>query len=299
MYISYDYYRVFYYVAKYKGVTRAANVLINDQPNVTRTIKNLENQLGCTLFIRSNRGVRLTPEGERLYSHVSAAVEQIQSGEEELSRANSLKSGTVSISSSEIALFCLLPTLGSYREKYPDVKLRVSNQSTPQAIAALRDGESDIALVTTPTGSADSLDVTDIREIHETAICGQAFADIAERRLSFEELLRLPIISLGRHTKTYELYSGFFIGKGLEFSPSVEVATADQVLPMAENNLGIGFLPKEFIIGRTSGITELTLKEPLPTRRICLIKRPGNNLNTAAKELERMIRENNDFSQMR
>ena len=70
MFISYDYYRIFYYVAKYGNISKAAKVLLSSQPNVTRTIKNLEGELGCTLFSRTSRGMRLTPEGERLYGHV-------------------------------------------------------------------------------------------------------------------------------------------------------------------------------------------------------------------------------------
>ena len=45
MYISYDYYRIFYYVAKYGNFTQAAQALMNNQPNITRTIKNLEAEL--------------------------------------------------------------------------------------------------------------------------------------------------------------------------------------------------------------------------------------------------------------
>ena len=56
MYISYDYYRVFYYVAKYGNITQAAKLMLNSQPNLTRTIKNLEAELGCALFSRSNQG---------------------------------------------------------------------------------------------------------------------------------------------------------------------------------------------------------------------------------------------------
>ena len=75
MYVSYDYYRVFYFVAKYENISQAAKLLLNNQPNITRTIKNLESALGCTLFVRNRHGVKLTPEGERLYSHVKIAFE--------------------------------------------------------------------------------------------------------------------------------------------------------------------------------------------------------------------------------
>ena len=73
MNISYDYYRIFYFVAKHQSFTRAAAILMNNEPNISRAIKNLEHALGCTLFIRSNRGVTLTPEGQKLYTRVAAA----------------------------------------------------------------------------------------------------------------------------------------------------------------------------------------------------------------------------------
>ena len=73
MYANYDYYRIFYYVARYGGVSQAAKVLSADQPNLTRAVKNLESALGCPLFARSRRGMTLTPEGEKLYAHVRIA----------------------------------------------------------------------------------------------------------------------------------------------------------------------------------------------------------------------------------
>ena len=72
--ITYDYYRIFYYVAKYKSFSKAANVLGSNQPNITKFMNNLESQLRCKLFVRSNRGTVLTPEGEKLYTHVAMST---------------------------------------------------------------------------------------------------------------------------------------------------------------------------------------------------------------------------------
>ena len=69
MAVPYDYYRIFYYVAQHKSFTKAAEALGNNQPNITRCMNNLEQDLGCKLFVRTNHGVSLTPEGQRLYSH--------------------------------------------------------------------------------------------------------------------------------------------------------------------------------------------------------------------------------------
>ena len=120
MIVSYDAYRVFYTVARFGSFTKAASVLLASQPNLTRTIRNLESALGCTLFVRSNRGVSLTPEGEKLFARVSVACEQIQAGEEELASDRSLQSGVVSIGASETALHgFLLPVLGAFHRAYP------------------------------------------------------------------------------------------------------------------------------------------------------------------------------------
>lgn len=65
--VSFEYYR-FYFVAQYKSFTKAAEILNNNQPNITRCMNILENELECKLFVRSNRGVTLTPEGENCSS---------------------------------------------------------------------------------------------------------------------------------------------------------------------------------------------------------------------------------------
>ena len=61
MEITYDYYRIFYYVAMYKSFSKAAKVLMSNQPNITHFMNNLENQLGCKLFVNGAK------HGERKY----------------------------------------------------------------------------------------------------------------------------------------------------------------------------------------------------------------------------------------
>ena len=60
--VNQDYYRLFYYVCRYRSLTKAANILQMSQPNMTRGLNRLEAQLGCKLLVRSTRGVTLTPE---------------------------------------------------------------------------------------------------------------------------------------------------------------------------------------------------------------------------------------------
>lgn len=292
MNISYEYYRVFYYVAKYGNITKAAEVLMSNQPNVTRLIKALEQNLECTLFVRSHKGVVLTPEGEALYAHVKIAVENILAGEEELAHSRGLQRGIISIGASEVALRCLLlPILNRYRHMYPGVQIRIFNHSTPQAISALQDGLADIAVVTTPLDHTDMIDVIKIREFQECAVCGDAYRSLTAKPLSFSELADVPLICLSPGTKTYTFYTELFARYDLTIRPDIEAATADQILPMVRNNLGIGFVPKEFLsdLSENTGVHVLTLTQEIPPRSICLVRNREIPFSIAAKELQKMI----------
>ena len=66
-------YRIFYEVANCKNISRAASQLYISQPAISKSIQKLEEQLGAKLFIRSSKGVLLTPEGQMLYETVQEA----------------------------------------------------------------------------------------------------------------------------------------------------------------------------------------------------------------------------------
>lgn len=289
VYISYDYYRIFYYVAKYGNITQAARALLNSQPNLTRAIKALEGELSCPLFIRNNRGMKLTPEGERLFAHVRVAFESIEAGEAEIIESRALERGSVFVATSELALHCvLLPVLKEYRSLYPGIRLKISNHSTPQAIDALKNGLADIAVVTTPTLPCAMTEEHTIKTFREVAVCSRAFDGLLDHPVSFAELLRYPTISLGPNTKSYELYSDFFSREGLRYHPETEAATADQILPMVKADLGIGFVPEAFLTGM-DGVAVIQTEKLLPQREIRMVKRKEQSLSIAAKEMERLL----------
>lgn len=291
MNISYDYYRIFYYVAKYGSFTRAAAMLLNNQPNVTRAIKALESELGCTLFIRTNKGAALTPEGEALYSHISLAFEHIQTGEEEIAANKGLQKGIVSIGATEISLRCfLLPILNSYRKKYPGIRIRISNLSTPQAVSALKNGLVDFAMVTSPTERSAELHEVKVKEFREVAVCGAEWqSGFGDKVFTWKELTRYPIVSLEKGCSTHTFYTEFFAKRGVSFSPDIEVATADQIIPIVKHNLGIGFVPEQFLYDEPNGIYRIQLKEQIPAREIRVVTKKGHSPSPAARELGKMM----------
>ncbi len=286
--ITYDCYRIFYYVATCHSFTKAAEVLNNSQPNIMRYINNLEADLQCRLFVRGNHGVTLTPAGEKLFEHAAIAFEQLTIGEEELRREQALESGLITIGVSETALrIVLLSALERFREKYPGIHTHISNSSTPQAINALRNGVVDFSIVTTPLNIKKPLRKISLASSREILVGGSKYKDISEKTHSLARLSDFPFISLVQGTGTRDLYVHYFLNHGLTFKPELEAATTDQILPMIQHNLGIGFYPEELASDEISrkSIYPIPILEPLPEREICQNVDDSKLLSKAAETL--------------
>ena len=142
-----EYYKVFYYAARRQSLTAAAKELSISQPAVSQTIRLLEEELGAKLFIRASRGIRLTSEGELLYTYVAQAIDRLENGEKKLRQMLDLELGEVHIGASDMTLqFYLLPYLESFHERYPKIKVNVTNAPTPETLKLLEEGKIDFGV---------------------------------------------------------------------------------------------------------------------------------------------------------
>ena len=292
MNINYEYYRIFYYVAKYKNLTTAADALHSNQPNISRTIKLLEHELGCQLLIRSNRGISLTPEGERLYAHVRIAVEQLQTAEEELKMLTGLHKGLVSIGASETALhLLLLPVLKKFKETHPEIRVRIQNHLTSQAIESVKQGLVDLAIVASPIDIPSSLKARSLMTFQDILIGGNAFSNLSSHPVSLQEISDYPLVCLGENTMSYRFYDSFYRSHNLLLKPEFEAATTDQILPMVKNNLGLGFFPEKLAKDAllTGEVCQIHLQEAIPCREIFLVENKERPLPIAAEALKTTI----------
>lgn len=289
---NFEYYKIFYYVAKYKNITQAANVLMSTQPSVTRSIQNLEHELNCRLFIRSRRGVSLTPEGELLFQHIAPACEHILKGEEELESALDLHGGTVYIGATETGLHCfLLERLKLFHQKYPGVHIKILNNSTPQAVADLLAGKTEMAVTTTPAEIGKRLKSTHVQSFRDVLVAGKAFSNLKDKTFRLKELEHLPIIGLSKGTMTYSFYEQLFLSHGLELKTDIELATSDLMLPVIKHDLGIGFVPEELAKPALDNgeIIEIKLEDTIPERHICILRDLQRPLSVAARQLLKML----------
>lgn len=291
--VNFEYYKIFYYVAKYQNITKAAAALGSNQPNVTRIMKLLESQLGCRLFIRGARGISLTEKGELLYSHVEIACRHLLNAQQEIGRQNSLSCGTVEIGATETALHLfLLDALRNFRLEYPEVKIKIHNHTTPETIKCLAKGNLDFALVTTPfdlPGTASSSKIMDYEEI---LAGGTQYKDLCETTLDLKNVKEYSLIGLGRESATYRLYKDFFIRHGIDFEPDMEVATSDLMLPLIENNFGIGFIPQKLALPflKEKKLVQIPINCPIPKRSIQIVSDKARGKSLAAETLYQYLK---------
>lgn len=292
MSVNFEYYKVFYYTAKYRNFTKAASLLCTSQPSVSRMIRLLEQELGCSLFIRTPKGVMLTPEGQELYSHVAPACEGIFAGEENLIRTSGLKGGTIRIGASETALRCyVFEELEQFYTSYPDIRLQIQNYTAIEAVCALQTGKVDLAIVTTPAEIYQPLKLTKLVPFQEILVGGPRFHFLSGYPLHLEALSGYPFICLSKGTKTRIFYESFYSSHKIPFSPEIEVGTSDLVLPCVRHNLGLGFLPRDFAVTalEQKEVFEIHLMEEIPQRYICMIEDPLHPLGQSAQLLKKHL----------
>ena len=293
---NFEYYKIFYYVAKYENLTKAATALKTSQPAVTRTIHKLEGELGCRLFTRSKTGMKLTPEGRTFYEYVSAGCAQFFKGENDLSNLISLENGTIYISATETALHCyLFQAMEEFNSLYPNVRFKILNNSTTESVNAVKEGKVDLAFVSANLQVAKPLRMKILRKYRDILIAGKRFEELkaGKEELSLKELVSYPWISLTAETITRRFLNEYFEKNGLTFMPDMELATTDMILPAVRHNLGLGFIPAEFADAELESgqVFEIKVKEKLPERNIILIYDMEYPQSIAAKEFQKFLKE--------
>lgn len=283
-----EYYRVFYYVAQFGSITLAAEKLCISQPAVSQAVRQLELSVQAKLFVRTSKGVRLTREGELLLSYVKSGLDMIWSGEDMLKRMQDLDTGEVRIGASDMTLqFYLLPYLERFHERYPKVKVTVSNGPTPETLEFLCNGTIDFGVVSSPVEARNEVSVTEVKTIRNIFVAGDKFSDLRGKQLKYEALERLPCIFLEKNTSTRRFMDEYLRKMDIVVEPEFELATSDMIVQFAMRNLGIGcvmagFAEKELEQNR---LFELKFEEEMPERHFCIITDKKNPMSPAGRRL--------------
>lgn len=285
MSVNLEYYRIFYTVAKKGSFTAAANTLMTSQPALSRSVKLLEQELGCELFRRTSRGVRLTSEGSQLLLYVDRAYEEIMQAELLMGRLKEFNEGQIKIAASATALVSgLLEKIGAFREIYPNVKLNIVNHNSYSSLKRLRDSEVDFAISSSAISVPPDVKGIKLDSIRDVLLGGERFRHLGDRSISLKEVSKQPMVAVTEGTAIRTFYNRLFIKHRCVFAPEIEVTSVGLLLPMIKNNLGLGFVPEVYTsLFSSEGLTRIKVTDLIPEREIWLYYRDDGTLSIAAQ----------------
>jgi len=257
-------YRAFLAVAQSGSFSKAAERLNVTQPAVSHAIRRLEERLGGPLFYRTPAGVRLTNEGEVLQKFVSQAFHFLENGERKIAEMRELIAG--------------------------EVKIQVTNRTTRETIALLKEGKIDFGIVNLPVKDSQ-LVIRESVPLHDCFVVGEAFRELAKRTLSWHELAERPLILLEQGSSIRAYIDRFAKGQGVTIQPEFELGSIDMLVQFARIGLGVACVIREFVVDELAKGTlhEVRLDVPLPPRRVGLVTLRDVPLSaTASRFLEKL-----------
>lgn len=284
-----EWYRAFFEVAHTGSFSKAAERMFVTQPAVSHAIKQLEFRLGGPLFFRTSRGVKLTAEGEVLLKFVSQAHHFLENGEKKIAEMRMLMAGEVKIGAGDtLCRYYLLPHLESFHKQYPDIKIQVTNRTTRETIALLKEGRIDFGIVNLPI-DGQQLHVRESMTLHDCFVAGPEYVgdSDSDRALSWEELTRLPLLMLEKGSSIRRHADAFAERQGVRLKPEIELGSIELIVQFARIGLGVGCVIREFVRDELAEETlrELPLAPALPSRRIGLVTLRDVPLSAAAQRL--------------
>lgn len=149
--------RAFVAVARQGSIRAASRVLNLSQPALTKSIKELEENLGTKLFVRRRQGVTLTDCGDAFFKHASLILEELRVAQEDITQRLGGTSGRVNIGvGASIARTIMPEVIERFHREFPDVKVRIAEGQLVSMIPELRQGELDFTVNTYYHGPFDN-----------------------------------------------------------------------------------------------------------------------------------------------
>lgn len=274
--VNLDLYRVFYTVAKCGSLTKAAEELYISQPAVSQSIKQLENQLGISLFNRTHRGMELSAQGGKLiFAEVERALRLFDDAERRIEERKASATGTLRIGASDtIFEYFLADKLVEFHERFPAIKIELMADFTPDTIGKLKADKCDIAFVNLPIAGDPELYLHDnCMRLNDIFIVGEKYKALADGVISFSKLKEYPTVMMDKNTVARRSLDNFLSAMGVELKPSIEVGSWDLMKRLVMRGMGIGVIPKEYAKRRLADGTlfEIKTDPPLPARSVGML----------------------------
>lgn len=291
--VNLELYRVFYTVAKFGSSTRAAEELFISQPAVSQAIKQLENQLGTTLFNRTHMGMELSTQGGKLiFKQVEEALRLLDDAESKLLELKTTATGTIRIGATD-AIFShiLADKIVAYNVKYPAVKLELLTGTTPETLEQLKEGKCDVGFINLPVDDKDVNFTGTVAHLSDVFVAGGKFEHLKGKKVNLADLQGYPLLMIESNTIARRALSAYTQTLGIQLHPDIEVENWDLMMKFASSGMGIGCVPREYAapLLESGELFEVDVVPHLPVRGVGIALPKNTPVQYALKEFISMF----------
>ena len=267
-------YKIFVALYEQKSISKTANLLYVSQPAISYSLKELETQLGYTLFYRTAKGIDPTLEAKELYYYVSTAFNIIKDGEEHLKNLNNLNIGDIKIGApSHIAIFYLSSFISDFRKIFPGIKFEIVSKSTNDLVEMLETRKINLII--------DTLPIQTNKKSTKKIMLGKLQNCFAYNKEYFQncniksisDLKKYPLVLPSATSSIRLKLDEYTEVNNIKLYPVIESWTTEFMLEMVRRGIGIGYFIKNVIETQSDkdNFSIITFENQLPSVDVCAV----------------------------
>ncbi|GLY89647.1 LysR family transcriptional regulator [Actinoallomurus iriomotensis] len=242
------------------------------QSTVSAAVGRLEHELAQPLFRRTGHRIVLTEAGTVLLDRARALLASVRDLREELTSAAGPLRGTVTLGTAlSTGTFDLAPVLAALRREHPAVQVRVRFSALEHQRVA--DGTDDLALVPEPARPTPGINLTRVGRL-ELLLTAALDADLPAGPLRCADIAGAPFIDFPTGWANRIRTDDLFAEAGVERDVTIEVIDAATAIDLVRGGVGLAFLPRRLVEGRTD-LRIVALDAPVPPRPLVLARPEG------------------------
>ncbi|MGB1542735.1 LysR family transcriptional regulator [Spongiibacter sp. UBA1325] len=284
--------RAFVAVAETGSFAQACEQLNISQPALSMAVKNLEDEVGGSLFLRSTRSLSLSPEGSAFLPTAQRLLRDWSDAFTDLQRLYSLQQGKLTIAAMPSFASTRLPAvLTTYRQKFPNIDIAVRDIVMEELIEAVRAGRVELGVAFEPDDS-EGLEFEALFTDRFVAVFPEAHPLLTRSRLRIKDLLGDTVITLNRGSSTRRWTEDAFARESLSPPAIFEAFQLTTVGAMVAAGLGVALVPalcEEQM--HQLGACCKPISGRCIERRVGIIRRRRQQLSSAAVAMRALLME--------
>ena len=282
--------RAFLAVSQHGGFGRAGDRVGLTQSAISRSIRELEEQLGVKLLDRTTREVLLTATGQRLTAQLTRVLEELDGVLAAAREAGEQAKGTVRVASSPTLSASLMPAcLAACGQRYPQVQLQILDQVQRLNLDSVLSGEVDFGLVVDPRAHP-GLEGEAVLSDPFCLVLRPDHALAAQPDVHWQQLQDAPLVLLDGNSGSRPLIEAALAAQGVAAQVVQQLGHSSAVFRVVEAGIGISVSPR-LALPLPAG-SQLTVRPLLPEirREVMLVRRAGRSLSPLAEKVWQLMR---------